>query len=1161
MRRFALITLIALLSASICAAQRVPTPAATAGMTDTPPTIDGVLDDPAWKSATLLRDFVELDASRRYTPTTEALVTWDADYLFVGIRCEEPNMHSIRARMTERDQAVWRDDCVELFIDTNLDRTSYYHFAVNAIATVFDEERPGSAEWDADVTVAAVRGEDEWTVEIAIPLADLGGAEPGDRWGFNVTRSRTTAGLRAELSAWSPTYGRFLVPERFGELLLAEEPGDFRWEFVDQPIFGPCALALHSARDAAPTIDLLHDWPAGVSRDWEMPQPTVTAAEDAAGEGLAHSWRGGYRIVDGGERALVVEQRDGDELLFRQALPLSINPTPQLPLLVRETSGLERRLDDLPDLETELAQLVTDAQAALTEFIQENLQREEQMTQAEWATLSASQGALLTRISGLSCVVWTQSPLLDVERHGPPPGLQPDPTIRIVACGNEIESGVINITNLAEGLFEGRLTMGDLRLTSGEGVDADAENLLRNGDFAAGADDNSVPAGWMATGGNGSWALEEQDDGSTAFVLSGTGQTGLVFRQNVDLEQGTTYTLLAEMSAQDLPAGSGHTHVINHGWTWSRSISPLTPHSGRQRYTTSFSVAESGRYQVVLRLSSDAGGTIRYHDVRLVEGGIEQVTFAQDCISFFQAEYQDLRVGRTVADPLPEMNEARVVHVAPGETRQVFLNVDTSALPPGDYTASILLRPFDRELPRKSIPLRLTVLPVRLPDLMPIATYNWDYARNERYVEDLVAHHTNSFLLDTHPRMNFDAEGNVTSEADWSSFDRLAHVKLEAARENGGIILFAYGIVRDFERRMHSQHGWEFMSEPWKRAFRTWVEEFDRHMREDLGMDYEEYAVQIWDEATGHDAELSLQGGLFIREIVPEMRLCMDGAQNPDEIRMLDPVVDLWIPHQSALYTRDWAEEAREVYAEIAARGIPVWTYTCATHMKSLCPLDYYRLKEWRVWDLGVSGSCFWAYNSWREDPWDDFDGTIADCGTVYDGPDRPITSRRWEATRDGREDYKMMHLLREVARMQGAEAADRVEALIDSLVAEVLAAPEDISVFERARARLLDVLVAHCGEGAPDLEAAPKFTWTGDALRLNWAANAMTEGLLCYRVPGEDRWRKVRFESADEHEVTLSDLPPLRNVEWYLLWWDHRGATGADLSGLRTDGWIRTRQ
>ncbi|MFW5866374.1 MAG: carbohydrate-binding family 9-like protein, partial [Armatimonadota bacterium] len=190
MRYLALFALLTICVVPVHAAEMLPVPLSTAGVTDAAPTIDGSLDDACWQSAAVLGGFVKLDGSALATPETEARVCWDAERLYVGVRCAEPNVKAIKAQMTERDDAVWRDDCVELFIDTNHDRSSYYHFAVNAIGTVWDEERPGSADWNADVQAAGARGEDEWTAEISIALADLGGAQPGDLWGFNIGRER-----------------------------------------------------------------------------------------------------------------------------------------------------------------------------------------------------------------------------------------------------------------------------------------------------------------------------------------------------------------------------------------------------------------------------------------------------------------------------------------------------------------------------------------------------------------------------------------------------------------------------------------------------------------------------------------------------------------------------------------------------------------------------------------------------------------------------------------------------------------------------------------------------------------------------------------------------------------------------------------------------------
>lgn len=1159
--RWLMLLVIPSLASPLFGADLAPTPVATAGMTDAPPSIDGRLDDGCWtESSAILRGFVQTDMSAFAPVDTDARVCWGAEKLYVGVRCEEPNVDALRAQMTERDDAVWRDDCIELFLDTNHDRKTYAHVIVSSIGTIYDDRIPGDASWDADIDVAAQTGDGLWAVEVAIGLESLGGApQPGDVWGFNVGRERYAG--EGQLSIWSPTYAKFLEPDRFGELLFAEEPGGFAWALIDQPMFGLCEIGLFGDRDVQPGMQLMREWPEGLKRDWPTPAPEVVARTEvqAPVQGLEAEWTGRYRIVDGSEAAVVVEQTVGDATIFRQAIPISITPEPKTAALAQQVLALAGRAERLADLAEDLRALLDEAAAAIEEFVQANLERTEPISEQQWAEAAGRQEALLGRISGLSYVVWTQSPLLDLDRDQMPPSLQPDPTIVMTACGNEVECGDFIVTNLSEDLFEGRVTVSELKMTSAEALEeTDAENLLQNADFSRDADEDGVPDGWTANVTNGSWALVEQPDGSKAFVLSGQAETSVNFRQTLDLEAGEQYTLVSEMSCQDL-LGGGHTHIINNGWTWSKTLTPLPPTSPRTEYATSFTAPESEHFQVVLRLDTDSGGTVRFHRVRLVRGGVEEITFEPGCITMHQAEYQDLRTGKTVADPLPAMNEARTLRVGPGESRQVFLTVDTATLPPGDFMATIRLQPFDRSKPHKVVPLRLRVLPVRLPELMPVNVYNWDYARNERYVADLAAHETNTFLMSTGPRMRFEDDGTPRGEVDWASYDEMLQVKLRYARERGGIVMFSYGIVRDFHRVMSGRHGWEFMSEPWKRAFKAWVLEFERHMRDDMGMGYEGYAVQLWDEATHENAEMTAEAGHFIREFAPNMRLCMDGAQDPDEVRMLDPVIDVWIPHQSALLRRAHSEELRDLYAQLMERGEPVWTYTCSTNMKALSPLDYYRLKEWRVWDLGVQGSCFWAYNSWRGDPWNDFDGNIADCGTIYDGPGRPITSRRWEATRDGREDYKALHLLREAARAQGGEAQRRVEALIDSLVAEVLANPTDLEVFGASRGRLLAVLERHCGSDPPELTGAVSFEAVAAGVRCTWATDRPAEGVLFYRVPGDAQWRSADFEMAKAHEATLTDLPDRRSGEWYLIWWDGRGATGFDASGLRSEGWFST--
>ncbi|MCK5805967.1 MAG: DUF4091 domain-containing protein, partial [Lentisphaeria bacterium] len=440
---------------------------------------------------------------------------------------------------------------------------------------------------------------------------------------------------------------------------------------------------------------------------------------------------------------------------------------------------------------------------------------------------------------------------------------------------------------------------------------------------------------------------------------------------------------------------------------------------------------------------------------------------------------------------------------------------------------------------------------------MPIGTFNWDYAKNEGQIRDLVEHRTTSFLVNTHFPMSFEDDGTMKSTADWGRYDVALVRKLHYARKNGGIIIFSYGIVRDFDRRFQKKHGWKFMDEAWQKAFKSWVLEFERHLKDDLGMAHNEYTVQLWDEATHGNAELTVRAGMYMRSFAPEISTCMDGAQNPDEIRAMDPVIDFWIPHQSTLYGHARAKEIRALYKQIMAKGEPVWTYTCSTNMKALSPLDYYRLKEWRVWDLGMQGSCYWAYNSWRGDPWDDFDGTIADCGSIYDGPHGAITSRRWESTLDGREDYLCLHLLREAGRRAGGAVQAKIEEFIAQSVKSVLEAPKDIELFRTVRSDLLAELAKQVGAKPPSLKNPPTFTVDGDTLLCRLTPDRPVSTTLYYRVPGYDSWRSVSAAESATPLLTVRGLTRKRTLEWYLLFHDRTGASAAALGGLPKAGHI----
>jgi hypothetical protein len=187
-----------------------------------PAAIDGRLDDDCWRRADVASGFVLLEGRGRATQHTECMTAYDAENLYVAFTCHESNPRFIRAHCTTRDGVVWRDDCVEVFLDTRHDHRTYFHLIVNQLGTQFDEigpVYPRPESWDGAWRVATQEFEGGWNVEMAIPFRALGlpTPPPGTLWGFNVNRQEYRL---LERSSWAATVHSFHEPAHFGHLLF-----------------------------------------------------------------------------------------------------------------------------------------------------------------------------------------------------------------------------------------------------------------------------------------------------------------------------------------------------------------------------------------------------------------------------------------------------------------------------------------------------------------------------------------------------------------------------------------------------------------------------------------------------------------------------------------------------------------------------------------------------------------------------------------------------------------------------------------------------------------------------------------------------------------------------------------------------------------------------
>ncbi len=188
--------------------------------TDTPPDIDGRLDDLAWRSAAAITEFTQqapLEGAPA-TEDTEVYVTYDSDHVYFGFHLHYADPGVMRANRVDRDTA-WQDDLITVYLDTFLDQQRAYDFDLNAynvqgdgIVNISGGGGRGSPipvadrSWDALFHSATNIVADGFVAEMAIPLKSLrypqrGPGEP-HRWGFQVVRE--IKGKNEENAVWAP---------------------------------------------------------------------------------------------------------------------------------------------------------------------------------------------------------------------------------------------------------------------------------------------------------------------------------------------------------------------------------------------------------------------------------------------------------------------------------------------------------------------------------------------------------------------------------------------------------------------------------------------------------------------------------------------------------------------------------------------------------------------------------------------------------------------------------------------------------------------------------------------------------------------------------------------------------------------------------------------
>lgn len=186
--------------------------------------VDGALSEPGWQPLAT-GSFLSNVSGKPTEPRTELRLLYDAETLYVAFVGHDPKAPTLPT-------VEGACDYVEIFLDPDRDRSSYYWLMVDLAARVTAIRFPGGSAapdttWQSGVKAAAAKHADRWVLEVALPRRAMqnGQTVPANgRWGANFCRTQQYPPTETDrFSGTSPLLrGKFHQPDLFGYLVFGE---------------------------------------------------------------------------------------------------------------------------------------------------------------------------------------------------------------------------------------------------------------------------------------------------------------------------------------------------------------------------------------------------------------------------------------------------------------------------------------------------------------------------------------------------------------------------------------------------------------------------------------------------------------------------------------------------------------------------------------------------------------------------------------------------------------------------------------------------------------------------------------------------------------------------------------------------------------------------
>jgi len=208
--------------------------------TDTPPRIDGKLDDAAWKNLTALGPFQRYRiAARELQTETVAYVTYDDENIYFGLKSKNPDTSTLHARDISEDdeerQVNGAGDLFHIVLAADARAEKYYSIIITVKNSVWsslsvtgeyprNEIQGYGTSWSPRLTHATGVTKTHWMAEMAIPWKEMNRKAPakGEKIGANIIlRAPDMPDGYYDFSSWSQMrWGRFPEGKTLGTFVF-----------------------------------------------------------------------------------------------------------------------------------------------------------------------------------------------------------------------------------------------------------------------------------------------------------------------------------------------------------------------------------------------------------------------------------------------------------------------------------------------------------------------------------------------------------------------------------------------------------------------------------------------------------------------------------------------------------------------------------------------------------------------------------------------------------------------------------------------------------------------------------------------------------------------------------------------------------------------------